>query len=262
MKRDQSSVEWRRSLILKKVREEGSVKVDDLAQEFSLSAMTVRRDLQYLEDMNLVTRFYGGATVNPEYRCVSEEEELELYRRQLGRYAATKVLNGETIFINGSMAALGLLDYLTAHNVHVITNNANAVNKKRHKGLTVALTGGELREHVMVGESVMRFLLDSTADKTFLGCAGITPNGEFCYNIPMEIGINETMIARTTKELYILADHTKLNRPESNIPKYGSCTYDRQVTLITDEKADPKTVESLRKLGIEVCLVGLNDVNF
>ena len=114
----------------------------------------------------------------------------------------------------------------------------------------------------MTGESVMRFLLNSTADKTFLGCAGVTPDGEFCYNIPTEIGINETMIARTTKELYILADHTKLNDPELSLAKYGSCTYERQVTLITDEKADPNTVDSLRKLGIEVYQVGLNDVNF
>ena len=86
--------------------------------------------------------------------------------------------------------------------------------------------------------------------------------GEFCYNIPTEIGINETMIARTTKELYILADHTKLNDPEASVAKYGSCTYDRQVTLITDEKADPETVASLQALGIEVHLVSLNDVNF
>lgn len=263
MKRDQSSVERRRSQILKKIREQTEVNVEDLAKEFDLSCMTVRRDLQYLEDRNLVKRFYGGATVNPEYRCASAEEELALYRRQLGRYAATKVTNGETLFINGSMAALGILDYVTAHNIHVVTNNGMAVTKKlSNKTISVSLTGGELRDHVMTGEAVMRFLLNCTADKTFLGCAGVTPSGEFCYNIPTEIGINETMIARTTKELYILADHTKLNDPEMGLAKYGSCTYDRQVTLITDEKADPETVASLQALGIEVHLVSLNDVNF
>ena len=259
MKKDQSSVERRRSQILKKIREQGEVKVEDLANEFSLSCMTVRRDLQYLEDRNLITRFYGGATVNPEYRCTSAEEELALYRRQLGRYAATKVLNGETIFINGSMSALGVMDYLTAHNVHVITNNGNVVSKRRSKGMTVTVTGGDLRDHVMVGDSVMRCLLNATADKTFIGCMGVSAKGEFSYNIPMEIGINEAMIARTTKELYILADHTKIRDVKDTA--YGSCTYDRQVTLITDEKADPATVESLRKLGIEVYQVGLNDVN-
>ena len=260
MKRSQSSVEHRRSEILKQIRQQENIRVEELAQAFNLSCMTVRRDLQYLEDRGLVTRFYGGASVNPEHRCVSAQEELALYRRLLGRYAASKVMNGETIFINGSMSALGLMDYVTTHNIHVITNNGNVVAKKRAKGMVVTLTGGELREHIMVGEHVMRCLLDSTADKTFLGCAGVSAKGEFSYNIPMEIGINEAMITRTTKELYILADHTKIRNMKDTA--YGSCTYDRQVTLITDEKADPATVESLRELGVKVCQVSLNDVDF
>lgn len=262
MKRDQSSVEQRRSQILRLIREQESVKVEDLVEQFQISAMSVRRDLQFLEDRKLITRFYGGAAVNPDYRSVSPEEELDLYRRLLGRYAASKIHDGETIYINGSMSALNMLDYITAKNIHVITNNAMVVTKKSPGSVSVTLTGGDLREHVLVGDSVLRSLLNTKADKAFLGCAGVTHNGEFCYNIPMEIGINETMIARTTKELYILADHTKLEIPINNTSRYGSCTYDRLITLITDEKACPETVATLRKLGFQVHQVGLNDVNF
>ena len=69
-----------------------------------------------------------------------------------------------------------ILDYVTAHNIHVVTNNGMAVTKKlSNKTISVSLTGGELRDHVMTGEAVMRFLLNCTADKTFLGCAGVTP---------------------------------------------------------------------------------------
>lgn len=262
MKRDHILVENRRSQILKKIREEQSVKVDTLAEEFQLSTMTVRRDLQYLEDRRLIRRFYGGAEVDPTYQCMTPEEELSMYRRLLGRYAATKVNNGDTIFINGSLSALGLLDYMTAQDVHVITNNGKVIEKDCPHGVTVTITGGELRRHIMVGDKVMRFLLEETADKTFLGCAGVTPYGEFSYNIPMEIGINEAMIARTKKDLYILADHTKIHNIEQQQMRYGSCSYDRPVTLITDEKADPCTVSALRERGIEVYQVGLNDVNF
>lgn len=262
MKRDQSTVEHRRSQILKKIREEESVKVEDLAQEFGMSAMSVRRDLQYLEDRKLISRFYGGATINPHYRTVSPAEELQLYRRLLGRYAATQILDGETVFINGSMSALGLIDHISARNIHVVTNNGNAVMVKPPKNVTLTLTGGELRGHVLVGDTVLRGLLDFHADRTFIGCAGVTAEGEFSYNIPMEISINETMIARTTKELYILADHTKLENTDADHTRYGSCTYDRQVTLITDEKANPRTVEKLRSLGIRVHQVGIHDVNF
>lgn len=260
MKRDYESVERRRAQILKMIREQESVKVDDLAELFQISAMSVRRDLQYLEDRNHITRFYGGARANAEQPapvngCAAN------YRKLLSRYAASKVESGDTIFINGSTCALGLLDHLDVPNVHVITNNGLAATKKCPKGVTITMTGGELREHVMVGDSVMRRLLNETADKTFIGCAGITANGEFSYNIPMEIGINEAMISRTTKEVYILADHTKLERAELRRAQYGSCIYERQVTLITDEKADPNTVKSLRKKGIEVVLVGMDPMD-
>lgn len=244
------------------IRKYESIKVEDLAEKFDLSTMTVRRDLQYLEDRNLIKRFHGGAEVNPAYQCMTPEEELALYRRLLSRYAATKVNNGDTIFINGSQCALGLMDYMTAQNVHVITNNGKVVDKECGQSVTVTLTGGELRRHIMVGDTVMRCLLDATADKTFIGCTGVTPYGEFSYNIPMEIGINEAMIARTTKDVYILADHTKIVAEDQQRTHYGSCSYERKVTLITDEKADPRAVESLRERGIEVHQVGLNDVNF
>ena len=262
VKRDQHTVDMRRSLILKKIRQEQTVLVEDLAQEFQMSAMSVRRDLQFLEDRGLITRFYGGATINPMFRAGTPAEELDLYRRLLGRYAATRVRAGETIFINGSNASLGLVDFLTVPGVHLVTNNGLALNKKMPKDGLITLTGGELRENVMVGDLALRSLLDFHANKTFLGCARVTPKGEFSYNIPMEIGINETMIARTTGELYILADHTKFSADPGSASPYGSCTYDRQVTLITDEKTDAEIVAELRTIGIEVFQVGINDITF
>ena len=124
----------------------------------------------------------------------------------------------------------------------------------------MTLTGGELRDHVMVGDYVMRNLLNMTANKTFIGCAAISSQGEFCYNIPMEIGINEAMISRTTQGLYILADHTKLQKTGFTEHRYGSCTYEGPWTLITDEKADPDIVAELRNMGKQVYVVGIDDI--
>ena len=62
MKRPRSAVDERRKQILKRLQENDEIRVEDLAEEFGLSLMTVRRDLQYLESRQLITRFYGGAT--------------------------------------------------------------------------------------------------------------------------------------------------------------------------------------------------------
>ncbi|HIS52437.1 MAG TPA: DeoR/GlpR transcriptional regulator [Candidatus Onthomonas avicola] len=259
MKRDRSSVDRRRAEILKMIREREEVKVEQLAKEFGLSLMTVRRDLQYLEDRQLISRFHGGATANLTPRPVTEEEEVQLYRSLIGRFAATKVSDGDTLFINGSRTALGMLDYLKYQSVHIITNNAWAVGQTYPRGVSVTLTGGDLRNHILVGDYVMRNLLTLSADKTFIGCAGVYSNGEFRYDIPTEIGINEAMISRTTKELYILADHTKVHSGSAHENLYGSCTYERPWTLITDEKADARAVEHLRMLGMRVYQVSMDD---
>jgi DeoR/GlpR family transcriptional regulator of sugar metabolism len=101
----------------------------------------------------------------------------------------------------------------------------------------------------------MRNLLSMTADKAFLGCAAVYEDGEFRYDIPTEIGINEAMISRTAKEIYILADHTKIRKRESQENSYGSCTYDKPCTLITDEEANPVSIERIRRHGINVIIV-------
>ncbi len=260
MKRDRSSVDTRRAQILKLIREMEEVKVEELAEKFGLSLMTVRRDLQFLEDRHLIKRFYGGATINFFPQTVSPQEEVRTYRQLIARFAASMVEDGDTLFINGSSTALGLLDYVTNVRVRAITNNGNAIGKQFPEGVSVTLTGGLLRNNnILVGEYVMRNLLDITADKAFLGCAGIYDNGEFLYNIPTEIGINEAMISHTEKNLYILADHMKLIDTASHGNSYGSCSYDRPVTLITDEKADPEIISRLKQHDIMVHQVGLED---
>ena len=255
-----SSVDSRRLAILKKIQAEDEVKVDVLAKEFGLSLMTVRRDLQYLEDHKLITRFYGGASARLAPTPMTEEEEIQVWRSYISQYAARFIADGDTLFINGSRTALDMLHYVQGQRVLVHTNNGWAVSQTYPHNVSVVMTGGALNNHVMVGETAMRNLLNLTANKTFIGCATLTETGEFGYNIPTEIGINEAMILRTTGELYILADHTKLKTKHTLEHNYGSCMYDRSWTLITDEKADPKVVENLRALGKTVIVVGMGDL--
>lgn len=260
MKRPRSSVDSRRLDILNMIRQKDEVKVEDLAEEFGLSLMTVRRDLQYLEDRQLITRFYGGATARLTDRPMGEADEKELYRQRIARFAARFINSGDTVFVNGSSTALSTLDYVRAARVKVITNNGEALTREFAPGVSVMVTGGELRGHIMVGDYVMRNLLNMTADKAFIGCAAITAKGELCYNIPTEIGINEAMISSTGKELYVLADHTKICRDVPLETHYGSCIYEHPWTLVTDEKADPDVVARLRALGKQVYVVGIDDV--
>ena len=62
MKKEKAYVDKRRKDILAKLVENPEIRVDELAAMFNVSLVTVRRDLNYLEEKNLLVRSYGGAT--------------------------------------------------------------------------------------------------------------------------------------------------------------------------------------------------------
>jgi len=256
MKNDQKSVQERRQNILRIVSEKGEITVSEIAEFCNVSKMTVRRDLQFLEDQKLLFRLHGGASSLDRVNDLKRfGDDINLCRKRISEYSAQYVKDGDSLFINGSKTALNMLKYVEGKNIQVYTNNGWAVGEKYPDGISVFLTGGELRNHVMVGENVMRFLLSITVDKIFIGCAAVYDDGEFRYDIPTEIGINESMISRTNHKIYVLADHSKFQNREEHENFYGSTTYERQIVLITDEKTDKVTISKLRKRGIEVVIV-------
>ena len=256
MKNSKANVEARQKNILQYVRKAGEVNSYDLVDEFKISIMTVRRDLEELEQKHLLKRTHGGAcTLDYVKGSKSLSKNIRMCRDLISRYASSLIKDNDRIFINGSRTALKMLEYVGNKNVTVYTNNGLAFGRKFPENVSIHMTGGELRNHILVGDATMRNILDVTVNKTFIGCWAVYDDGAFLYNIPNEIGINEAMISRTTEDLYILADHSKLQRHDNLESSYGSCIYDRKVTLITDNQADTEIIEKLRASGIEIIIV-------
>ena len=257
MKRDRQSVELRHAEMLALIRERQEVLVEELSQIFEISTMTVRRDLQALEEAGKVSRFHGGATasVDPD---TENKSRVSVCRQVIARYAASLVGDGETILINGSNTALGLLNYVRDKRLSVFTNNGLAVGRRFPAGVEVQISGGVLRgaQHILTGDLAMRNLMDVRADRAFLGCTGIYPDGEILCDIPPELGLNETMIEHADR-YYILADHTKIGRTSA----YASFHLEKKGCVITDEHAPEGIVERLRVAGMEVVQVRMSDFN-
>ena len=53
MKMNKEVVDNRRKIIMQKIQTNGTVTVDELAQELNVAPMTIRRDLQYWEEKEL-----------------------------------------------------------------------------------------------------------------------------------------------------------------------------------------------------------------
>ncbi len=251
MKRDQQSVNLRHAEMLDLIRQRQEVLVEELCQIFGVSAMTVRRDLQTLEEQGKISRFHGGAAAGQSGEVSSEQADAAVCRGWIARYAASLVRDGDRILINGSDTALALLDHLQGRRVTVFTNNGHAVGRSWPEGVDVRLLGGVLRDsHILTGDLTLRNLMDIRVDKVFLGCTGISPEGEILFGIPSELSINETMIAHG-ETYFILADHSKIGRSSP----YASFLLERKGCIITDDSAPLAATDRLRGKGMEVIRV-------
>lgn len=255
MKRERTYVEGRRKQILELLQENPQIRVDEIAEQLEVSVVTIRRDLQWLEDEKQVTRFYGGAKVTEASK--GKVDEVALYRELIARYAASLVQNGDTIFINTSSNALSMIRYVEQNNVTVITNNGKAINHDKGNGVSIILTGGELRypKEAMVGDFAVRNLQNIFAKKAFMGCSGISAKVGMTTEIANEVNVNQLMVEHATKEVYILADHTKIGRSSS----FTSCGIDMVKHLITDEKAPEEELNLMREQGVRIHQVHRGD---
>ena len=130
MKRDRQSVNLRHAEMLALIRDRQEVLVEELSETFGISMMTVRRDLQALEEQGKISRFHGGATVGVPAVAADERGEVALCRRQIARRAASLVADGDSLLINGSSTALAILDNLGGKRVSVFTNNGLVCGRK------------------------------------------------------------------------------------------------------------------------------------
>ena len=253
MKVSRTIVNSRREKILEAVQNDGNVSVNDLAERFSVSLLTVRRDLQYLEDHNLLERFYGGARASTKLTEPNGPNTKSIRREKIARYAAGLLADGDTIFINTSSTALYMVKYITKKNITIITNNGNIINTKNPSQATVVLLGGELRykKGAMVGDFTMNNLMKVTVKKSFIGCGGLCPETGMTTELLNEVNLNQTMFERVTKASYILADSAKIGRRVS----FVSCPTDRIENIITDKDAPADIINEFREQGILVHLV-------
>ncbi|XOA55272.1 DeoR family transcriptional regulator [Escherichia coli] len=53
----------RREQIIQRLRQQGSVQVNDLSALYGVSTVTIRNDLAFLEKQGIAVRAYGGALI-------------------------------------------------------------------------------------------------------------------------------------------------------------------------------------------------------
>ncbi len=249
--------EQRRRNLLDLVDQNGQVTVVDLVKRFSISAVTVRSDLDALASLGAIVRSHGGAVrrleATQDYPLRTKETLHHIEKVRIGKAAAELVRAGETIILDSGSTTAEIarhLKKLKLPSLTVITNALNiAAELADHAGISLMMIGGLLRpiSCSFVGPQAEAMMNDFHADRLFLAVDGFDlENGPSTPDV-LEAQLNNVMI-RSAKEVNVVADFSKLGR--RSVSKIGP--FDRIRRLITDKRAAPEFTEGLRKKGIEV----------
>lgn len=249
MKMTKEVVNARRNKIMQKIQIKGNINVDELAAEFNVTPLTIRRDLQYWEDLGAIERFYGGAKLVQNF-VENKTDPNEAYKHAIAKYAATFVDDGDTIFINTSSTALLVIQYIIGKRVTIITNNGKAIFCDHDPNVQIVMTGGELRfpKETMTGDFALNNLQRVKANKAFLGCNGFDSEVGMSTAILSEVNINEAMISRCSGEAFILADATKIN----SVHQFVVAKPDLFSHLLTDVRVPIEQIEEFEQKGMYV----------
>lgn len=243
MKVNKTIVDNRRNDIMKMIQEDNYVSVNDLAEKFNVSAITVRRDLQYWEDQGAIIRNYGGAALIQEF-IEDADYDNKRYLDAIAKKAAQFVRDDDVIFINSSKTALRVIDHIKNKRVTIITNNAKAINYTPDPSVTIVFTGGEVRfpKNSMTGDFALNTLNNITANKCFIGCSGLTEEG-ISTELMKEMLINKTMLQKTRGQRFVLCDHNKIGLNYSFVySNLEDVSY-----IITDVKANMEILDRVKE---------------
>lgn len=208
----------RHETILAELRTKRAVRVTELAVALGVSDMTVRRDLDVLEEAGLLDKVHGGATARSERGAEEPGFVVKSLRntqekRAIANAAAKLVLPGTAIGIAAGTTTWQLAYHLVdVANLIVVTNSirvADVFHQNERADRTVILTGGiRTPSDALVGSVAAAALRTLHLDNVFMGSHGMSARGGFTSPNMSEAETNRAFI-EASDQLVVLADHTK-----------------------------------------------------
>ena len=253
----------RLNTILTTLQQSGSVSVEALSKELDVSLVTIRRDLDALENQGLLRRTHGGAVsiepffYEPFRNDRSFQAQVERFadeKRRIGRAAAALIKEGEIIALTPGTTTTEVIRGIPLnHRITVVTSTVNvAMELSKRRDLEVFVTGGHLRGEwfSLVGPTATQSLSHLLISTLFVGADGIdAKHGVSCF-IPDEAQLNSTMVKHARRKIAVV-DRSKFGV----VAGWRICPTSDIDVVITDTGAPDEVIEPFEKAQIQVIRV-------
>jgi DeoR/GlpR family transcriptional regulator of sugar metabolism len=235
---------------------EGAVRIEDIAERFDISVMTVHRDLDELEARGLLRKTRGQATA----LSTSLVESSDVYR--LNRQVAEKeslaiaalefIEPGQSIFLDDSTTVLQLAKYLpTRAPLTIITNVLTLMNELTGmRGISLVALGGDYYNwcSAFLGRMTNEAIQKLRADIFIMSTSAITD--DVCFHQTLETVDTKRAMFESAATRILLVDHTKFEKRA--LHALAELTeYD---IVIVDAQTSPEHITRMRSKDIRVVI--------
>lgn len=270
----------RRREILEILKEQDHIDLSELSKQFDVSYMTIHRDIEYLEKNGEVSRVYGGVVradeegeaqfqpqPQPQSQTNFQSVDLTIEERfhinleskaAIAKKACSFIEDGDVIGMDAGTTILHMCGYLNHRNITVVTNSISvALQFSTSQTVNVILLGGNLRKAslTMIGPLVQQQEKFINLNKCFISSKALSFE-EGLTDVTMEEPEAKKSLIRRSKEVFVLADHTKVNEVSS----YMVCGHESISHIITDSeeimtKEQMECLNNYKSQNVEVVIV-------
>ncbi|MCI3921095.1 DeoR/GlpR family DNA-binding transcription regulator [Paenibacillus sp. TRM 82003] len=234
--------------------------IPELAEQFGVSQMTIRRDLDILQSEGKIQRFHGGAVKVKRFMGAKYEQRANEHKTEkaaIAKEAVKLVQDGMSIILDAGTTVAAMVDELEKfEGLKIITRDLHTAlmlsNEERFGSFDVYCAGGRVSKwaYSLDGIYAEKMLRSLTVDVAFLTCEAISlAKGAMAWS-PHLVGVRQTTMDAAGKSV-LLADSTKFGYNSFAIFAAVEAFDD----IITDGRLDECEAASYRKAGVPLTIV-------
>jgi DeoR/GlpR family transcriptional regulator of sugar metabolism len=249
----------RRQVINEYLALHGGGTIKDFSLQFGVSEMTIRRDLELLEQQGLVARSHGGAIyvdkLVGEPALPDKQSRFPEVKERLAAYAAERfVSDGDVLIVEGGTTVTKMASYFKQSELTLMTNGLDALQQLRNVAgrHTVLCCGGVLREPsgTFVGPVAEAFFAQYHANTAFLSSLSFTVEAGFTDPNLMDTQVKKSMIHSAARTIMLL-DSSKIgSRSFATVAQLNEISI-----LVTDSGVNEQVREACDSANVELHVV-------
>jgi DeoR family transcriptional regulator, fructose operon transcriptional repressor len=250
--------EERQQAILARARAKGRVDVVAMAEEFSVTTETIRRDLNVLERAGALRRVHGGAIpverLGFEPALAARDTVMTEEKERIAKAALEELPGDGSVIIDAGSTTARLVQIMPAdRELTVVVNSPpHATVLATRPNLTVIMLGGRVRGRTLatVDDWTLRPLADLCVDVAFLATNGCSAGRGLTTPDPAEATVKRAMIEASRRRV-LLADHTKMG--DDHLVRFAPLS--AVDVIVTDTGLETERAAELAAAGPEIVRV-------